>query len=180
MAPPARASRLNPTLFDKLVADSDISGLRGDELESLESSRESMRFYSVPRLERFNESALRATVRRELAWLLNTTNLASVEDLDNYPHVQTSVLNYGVPDLAGKSNTRRVVLQRARDIRNAIKAFEPRLDNAELMVEPVESVEKENSVTFVIHGDVSSAVGAIPVKFWADVEADNAAASVRE
>jgi type VI secretion system protein ImpF len=180
MAKAAAPSRLNPTLFDKLVADSDISGLRGEEIDKIEESRATMRFYSVPRLERFNESALRATVRRELAWLLNTTHLGSVIDLEDYPHVQTSVLNYGIPDMSGKTLERRLVLQRARDIRSAIRAFEPRIDEKSLIVEPVDSTERENSITYIIHGDVSSAVKAVPVKFRTDFEADTAAATVRE
>ncbi|MET0178959.1 MAG: type VI secretion system baseplate subunit TssE, partial [Novosphingobium sp.] len=165
---------------DKLVGGSEMGGLQGDELERLEESRETMRYYSVPRLERFNESALRATVRRELAWLLNTTNLAARIDLAAYPRVATSVLNYGVPDLAGKAIGHRLILQRAREIRAAIRAFEPRIDESTLVVEPAGKVERENSVTFVIHGDVRSAVRALPVKFRTDIEADTAAATVRE
>jgi type VI secretion system protein ImpF len=180
MSKPAGQSRLNPTLFDKLVADSDISGLRGEEVEQIEASRETMRYYSVPRLERFNETALRATVRRELAWLLNTTHLGSVVDLEDYPHVQTSVLNYGIPDMSGKALIRRLILQRARDIRTAIRAFEPRIDEKSLVVEPVDSTERENSITYLIHGDISSAVKALPVKFRTDFEADTSAATVRE
>jgi len=72
-------ARLNPTLFDKLVADLEMEGLRdsGDSQPSVESSRSTMRFYTVPRIERFNETALRATVMRELNWILNTTSLES-------------------------------------------------------------------------------------------------------
>lgn len=180
MAAPATTSRLNPTLFDKLVADSDISGLRGAEVEKIEESRATMRYYSVPRLERFNENALRATVRRELAWLLNTTNFGAVVDLEPYPHVQTSVLNYGVPDMTGQAHTRRLILQRARDIRAAISAFEPRIDEKTLVVEPVETIERENSITFLIHGDVTTAVRALPVKFRTDFEADSADVTVRD
>ena len=134
----------------------------------------------MPQIERFNESALRATVRRELAWLLNTTNLAAAIDLDPYPQVRTSVLNYGVPDLAGKSVSRRLILQRAREIRAAIRAFEPRFDEDSLNVEISDTVERENAVTFVIHGDIRSAVRAIPVKIRTDVESDTAAVTVRE
>ena len=76
------ASRLNPTLFDKLVADLEIDGLREtDDRRMKDIGGSVMRFYSVPRIERFNEAALRTTVRRELGWLLTTTNLGSVEDL---------------------------------------------------------------------------------------------------
>ena len=180
MASAAGPSRLNPTLFDKLVAENDLSGLRGEEIDKIEESRETMRYYSVPRLERFNEAALRATVRREIAWLLNTTHLGAAVDLEPYPHVQTSVLNYGVADLSGKSLNHRLIAQRARDIRNAIRAFEPRIQEKSLAVEPVNSVERENSITYVIHGDVTSAVKALPVKFRTDIEADSASATVRE
>jgi type VI secretion system protein ImpF len=179
-APKPTRSRLNPTLFDKLVADNDLSGMRGEEVDKVEASREAMRYYSIPRLERFNEAALRATVRRELAWLLNTINLGALIDLEPFPEVQTSVLNYGVPDMTGKALNRRLTLQRAREIRTAIKAFEPRIDAQSLVVEPTESVERINSVTYLIHGDVTSAVSAMPIKFRTDVEADTGAAVVRD
>src|SRR5664280_1424091 len=38
---------------------------------------------------------LRESVRRYLSWLLNNTWLQSVEDLDAYPEVAQSTLNYG-------------------------------------------------------------------------------------
>ena len=96
----AVTERLNPTLFDKIVADHDISGLRDDSVAH-EVSKQTMRHYSVPKLERFNEQAMRDTVKRELAWLLNTNNMESSTNLDAYPEVQTSVLNFGVPDFTG-------------------------------------------------------------------------------
>jgi type VI secretion system protein ImpF len=176
------ASRLNPSLFDKLVADLDLDGLRETEepVAGPDAGRSSMRFYTVPRIERFNESALRTTVKRELNWLLNTTNLEAVEDLEPYPHVQTSVLNYGVPDLAGKISHPRAILNRAREIRDAIRAFEPRLDPKRLEVEPVTSVERENAVTFIIRGDITAAVQALPVEYKTDVEIDTAAVILRD
>lgn len=172
--------RLTPSLFDKLVADLDISGLSKVDSDTTEISRENFRHYSVPKLERFNETALRSTVRRELAWLLNTTNLEAIEDLDPYPEVQTSVLNYGVPDLSGKALTRRMILQRAREIRKAIRLFEPRFDRESLTVEPGEDGETPNALVFVIHGDITAAVQALPVKFRTEVEPETAAVDVRE
>src|ERR1700753_661948 len=143
------AGRLNPTLFDKLVADLEIEGLRENDTSPRpqDMAGSLMRFYTVPRIERFNEAALRATVRRELGWILNTTNLGAVEDLAPYPEVRTSVVNYGVPDLAGKTLTKRVVQGRAREIRDAIRAFEPRLDPRRLEVEAMTRVAKEHGVT---------------------------------
>ncbi|RYD61600.1 MAG: type VI secretion system baseplate subunit TssE [Sphingomonadales bacterium] len=176
----AVAPRLNPTLFDKLVADLDLADFRVEDDHGMEVRRETTGNFSIIRLERFNERALRATVRRELAWLLNTTNLASVQDLEPFPHVQTSVLNYGVPDLAGRSWTNRMVLQRARDLRTAIRTFEPRIDAQSLTVEPVPEVERPNAITYIINADVTSAVEAMPVRFRTDIEQQTAAVTVRD
>lgn len=175
-------TRLNPTLFDKLVSDLELEGLRDNDGErpSVESSRSSMRFYTVPRIERFNEAALRATVRRELNWLLNTTCLELVQDLDPYPEVKTSVVNFGVRDLAGKVLTTRAINERARQICDCIRTFEPRMDAHQLEVEPLKTIEREQAVTFIIRGDISSAVQALPVEFKTDVELDTAAVTLRE
>lgn len=180
MAAGNRRGYLDPTLFDKLVADHEIAGFRGSELENIEERRETLRYFSVPQIESFNEAALRSTVRRELAWLLNTTNLESLVDLEPYPHVRTSVLNYGVPDMAGKALNNRLILQRAKDIRAAIQAFEPRIEKASLEVQRSDQIERENAITYLIKADVRSAVRAIPVKFRTDFEIDTAAATVRD
>ncbi len=174
--------RLNPTLFDKLVGGAETDGLKEteDALGVADANRSAMRFYTVPRVERFNEAALRITVRRELSWILNTTNLSSVEDLEPYPHVMSSVLNYGVPDFAGKPLTRRVIQGRAKEIREAIRIFEPRLDPDHIEVEALSTVERENAITYVIRGDITAAVQAMPVEFKTDVEVDTASVIVRE
>lgn len=177
--------RLTPTLFDKLVADTKVSGLRGSDVKSADVekstvSTEAFAHYSVPQLERFNEAALRMTIRREVAWLLNTVSYEAGGSLDAYPQVQTSVLNYGVPDLAGQIHERRAVLQRARDIRNAIRTFEPRIASQSLVVEPAEARDRPNTVTFVIKGDIVAAAQAMPIKFRTDIDADLASVEVRE
>ncbi|MCC7268984.1 MAG: GPW/gp25 family protein, partial [Caulobacteraceae bacterium] len=97
-----------------------------------------------------------------------------------YPQVRTSVVNYGVPDLAGKALTRRVVQSRAREIREAIIAFEPRMSVRDLEVEPLMAAERANAVTYVIRGDITAAVEAMPVEFKTDVELDTASVVVRE
>ena len=180
MAGGERIGRLNPTLFDKLLAGHEIAGLQGAEMDQLEQKRDTLRTFSVTEGQRFTEKALRATVRREIAWLLNTTNFDAVVDLENYPQVRTSVLNYGVPDLAGKSLNERLVRKRAREIRAAIAAFEPRIDESTLDVEVSDQIERDNAITYVISADVTSAVRAIPVKFRTDIEADTSAVTVRE
>ncbi len=172
--------RLTPTLYDKLVADLEISGLRDMSDEAPEVSREKFRYYSVPRLERFNEAALRATIRRDLAWLFNTTNLESLVDLEPYPHVRDSVLNYGLTDLAGHTLNRRAVLARAREIRRAIRLFEPRLAREGLSVDPVDDEDEPHSLAFLIQGDITAAAAILPVKFRTEIEAETLSVNVRE
>jgi type VI secretion system protein ImpF len=48
---------------------------------------------------------LRECVCRDLAWLLNTASLETSEDLQRYPEVQRSVLNFGLPSLTGRAAT---------------------------------------------------------------------------
>ncbi len=176
----AVTQRLTPTLFDKLVADLEISGLRDIAAETPEIAREKFRHYSVPKLERFTEGALRATIRRDLAWLLNTTNLESLIDLEPYPQVGSSVLNYGLTDLAGRTLNRRAVLARAREIRRAIRMFEPRLKHDGCTVAPVENETQPHALTFLIQAEIASAAQLAPVRFRTEVEAETTAVNVRE
>ena len=172
--------RLTPTLFDKLVENLEISGLRDMSGDAVEVSRENFRHYTVPKLDRFNEVALRGTIRRELAWLLNTTNLEALVDLTPYPNVVSSVLNYGLSDLAGKALTHRSILERAREIRKAIRLFEPRLAGQTLTVVPTDDESKEHLITYVIEGDITAAAFAMPVKFRTEIDPNTAAVDVHE
>ncbi|KRE88313.1 type VI secretion system lysozyme [Frateuria sp. Soil773] len=116
MAELTTLERLQPSLLDRLV---------DDEPSRTEESREK-RVISATRL--------RECVTRDMAWLLNCVNLAAVEDLDDYPEVARSVLNFGIPDLTGTvlAGVDASVLQ--RQIREAILAYEPRLTAGTLRV----------------------------------------------
>ena len=177
--------KVNPTLFDKLTTEGRLSELVDEgrsAMTQLDPNTTLLRFGAVAKLERFNESALRATVRRELNWLLNTTRLESNENLEAYPEVKTSVLNYGVPDLTGRVSTMKAVHTRAEEIRQAILTFEPRVDREKLVVEPSGGgkANRDNAVSYMIRGDVTSAVKALPIEFVADVEVETGQAVVRE
>jgi type VI secretion system protein ImpF len=77
--------RLQPSLLDRLT---------DDEPGTRDESR-NKRILSIRQL--------RECVLRDLSWLLNTTQLEANEDLDAYPEVRRSTVNYGVPSLAGKN-----------------------------------------------------------------------------
>jgi len=70
---------------------------------------------------------LREWVQRDLAALLNSLSYEGSADLSRYPHVASSVLNYGMPSLAGVSAAAVDAVKTAAAIEEAIRRFEPRL-----------------------------------------------------
>jgi type VI secretion system protein ImpF len=70
---------------------------------------------------------LRDGVRRDLASLFNATALEVVEDLTDYPNVRRSTLNFGMPDLSGKTASGLDMPDLERALSRAIHEFEPRL-----------------------------------------------------
>jgi type VI secretion system protein ImpF len=58
---------------------------------------------------------------------MNTTCLKAVQDLDDYPFVEASVLNFGLPDLAGRTTSTVDSAMLEQSIRKVILDFEPRL-----------------------------------------------------
>jgi type VI secretion system protein ImpF len=175
-------AKYNASLFDKLTANDRIRNIVDDGRSEVigGSGKTELRLGSASRPDRLNEAAMRAGVRRELNWLLNSVNLAAAVDLTRYPQVQTSVLNYGMADLTGRVSTPGAINARANDIRQAIRTFEPRMDGDKLRVEAQKGVGLDNSVSFIIRGDITSAVKAMPVQFLANVEIETGEAVVRE
>ena len=101
--------RLQPSLLDRLV------------------DREPTRKKDGPDAQSMSASQLRQAVLRDLAALLNTSNLATIQDLDDTPLVAKSTLNYGIPGFAGllENSSRAGSLE--RELADAIRAFEPRI-----------------------------------------------------
>lgn len=78
---------------------------------------------------------LREYVCRDLASLLNCGSLDASIDLTDFPHVQRSVVNYGMPSLAGRM-ARSVEADRiGSTIEAAIAHFEPRLSRVRVTPE---------------------------------------------
>ncbi len=101
-------------------------------------------------------AALRQAVLRDLAWLLNTTNLATTEDLAKTPQVAASTLNYGIPGFAGlfALDGRSQALEAA--IATAIKTFEPRISPDSLRVRARAAGETDGptALVFEIEGEL--------------------------
>ncbi|MCC5863646.1 MAG: type VI secretion system baseplate subunit TssE [Wenzhouxiangella sp.] len=109
MAELTYTERLQPSLLDRLT----------DEAPGEKTESRNRRVISMSRL--------RSLVRRDLAWLLNCGHMESLQDLSDFPEVQRSVLNYGLPDLSGTAVSGMTEDQIERMVKSAILAFEPRI-----------------------------------------------------
>ena len=138
MAELTQKERLQPSLLDRLTDDSP-------------SERNESRDSRVLSLKKLRECVL-----RDLTWLLNTECFESVVKLDSVPAVRSSVLNYGIPTVAGLTASGLELSKLERQVRNAIVAFEPRLLKDKLTVEAILSDEEmsRNTLVFEINGEL--------------------------
>ncbi|MCU7878393.1 MAG: type VI secretion system baseplate subunit TssE [Candidatus Thiodiazotropha sp. (ex Lucinoma borealis)] len=129
---------LQPSLFDRLTDDEP-----GKTRESQDKRAISMR-------------RLRQMVLRDLASLLNTTNLATTEDLAPYPEVERSVLNYGLSELSGHLVSGMDLNRLERMVRQAVQSFEPRILPQTVKVRSIRDTGKEshNRLMFEIEGQL--------------------------
>lgn len=130
--------RLQPSLLDRLT---DLAPGELDE------SRE-QRVITAARL--------RECVTRDIAALLNCTRQWNDDELDGFDHVANSVLNFGIPDLAGAalSGIDAGILQNR--IRGALLDFEPRLiaHTVQVTVSVDDTRMDSRSLSFRIEADM--------------------------
>ncbi|HEX8614140.1 MAG TPA: type VI secretion system baseplate subunit TssE [Telluria sp.] len=146
--------RLRPALLERLT---DHDRLQGIELEPPGTS----------------SAALRSAVMRDLVWLLNCTAMAADVDLEAYPQVHRSVLNYGILPLSGKHLSELDSQELAGSLRRAILKFEPRLLPDTLQVRCVsdpDSLSLHNELAFEIRAQLWSQ--PYPVEFLVRSDVD--------
>lgn len=97
---------------------------------------------------------LREYVCRDLASLLNCGSLDASVDLTAYPHVQRSVLNFGMPSLAGRTARTVDPLDIAARIESAISQFEPRLSRLRVVPEMSEDGVETHVLAFRIEAEL--------------------------
>ena len=97
---------------------------------------------------------LREYVHRDLAALLNSLSLDVSVDLTRYPHVQRSVLNYGMRSMAGVAAASVDPAKTAADIETAIKRFEPRLKSVRVALETERAAADGHHLSFRVEADL--------------------------
>jgi type VI secretion system protein ImpF len=100
--------RINPSLLDRLT----------DEAPGNAAQRGGMSL---------SLTELRRSVLRDLNWLFNTSQIMRSEELEAWPQVRNSVVNYGLPPLSGVVASSLDIQKLERALRQAIVDFEPRI-----------------------------------------------------
>jgi type VI secretion system protein ImpF len=129
--------RINPSLLDRLT----------DEAPGSAGSARAGQSVTL--------SELRQSVLRDLNWLFNATQSLRPAELEPYPHVRNSVLNYGLPPLSGLTASCLDVAQLERALKQAIKDFEPRMLPDSVSVKAhlaQDSLDHHNLVSLHIEG----------------------------
>lgn len=132
------SERLQPCLLDRLTDDKPHQQKEGRDHRVV-----SMREY-------------RSAVLRDLEWLLNTSNLANVTDLSGYEEVESSVVNFGMPDHCGKTVSGLDPVDVEERLVQAIKDFEPRILPHTLSMKSVTNPDASGgaAVSFEVEGEL--------------------------
>lgn len=146
--------RLQPSLLDRLTDDAP---------ESKEESRDKRML---------NLAQLRASVLRDLSWLLNTVHLQATQDLSAWPEVANSTVNYGIPDLAGSNPRSKNTILLERAVRQAVLNFEPRIlaDSLRVSVRMEPEQIDRNAMLFIIEGKLWAQ--PLPLSLYLETELD--------
>ena len=115
---------------------------------------------------------LKAALLRDLGNLLNTPAPTVAEGIAEFPNVAASVLNYGVPDMTGKTASGVASSALERDILRAIQAFEPRLEKKSVSVRlrDAEVGPNPNALVLEIKGQVMA--NSLPESLYIKTELD--------
>jgi type VI secretion system protein ImpF len=164
--------RLQPSLLDRLTDHHPLD--RNEAVEERVLSR----------------LQLRAAVLRDLSWLFNATRLQPepaskrFEELElwgRHPDACRSVLNFGMPAFAGstKSSLNKMAMEAA--VKQAITAFEPRIDAKTLVVTiQIEQRNHHNCLQLKISGQLWAQPVPLELLLAADVDLETGSTRMRD
>lgn len=156
--------RLQPALLDRLT-DDQPQNRRPEPLEKRVMTK----------------SKLRQAVLRDLESLLNATAPNSTASQVAYPHAARSVINFGLPPLAGATISTLDVVDLERMVKEAIKNFESRIDSETLEVEAIVAenfLDRHNIVTMQIRGNLWAQPVPMEILLRTDVDLESGEVTV--
>ncbi|MBX2881138.1 MAG: type VI secretion system baseplate subunit TssE [Granulosicoccus sp.] len=136
MAELTAKERLLPSLIDRLT--DNAPGQIAESRDSRTGTTES----------------LRASVLRDLEWLMNTVNLVSAGGLEDFSELESTVINYGMPALSGAGSNDATLALIEKQIKKSVLAFEPRILKSSLRVKLLKDIDLQNrhAIAFQIEG----------------------------
>ncbi len=101
-------------------------------------------------------SDYRSAVLRDLSFLLNCSNHVKSEGLSDFPHVESSVFNFGKPTLSGLGIAGMNLQDLEAEIARAVRYFEPRIVGDTLIVRAVQesAINSPSTLVFEIRADL--------------------------
>jgi type VI secretion system protein ImpF len=155
----AARSRANPAQLRAFVIHppGEPDGVMLQSFATLECSSIPNKQLEPPERRTLSRAKLRECVLRDLTWLFNSLSLEASQDLDPFPCVSDSVLNYGLPSFAGCMISSIDPLQAAEQLRRAVERFEPRLRSVRVRpTPPVHEAQRDTGAVleFMIEADL--------------------------
>lgn len=156
--------RLQPALLDRLFDDAPEVRVESAEARVIHRNR------------------LRELVLRDLAWLLNTCAPSDL-DFSRAEHARHSVLNFGVPSLAGQTLSTVNPQQVEALVRQALLDHEPRILADTLVVQaeiPEDMVGHHNEMGLRISGQLWAQPVPLDLLLHTDIDLETGRVAVRE
>lgn len=108
---------------------------------------------------------VRESVKRDLSWLMNCRNFYSQQDTgldsrietldeERYPYIASSVLNYGLPDLTGRTVSSLQGSRLEKMLKKVLLTYEPRIipETLECTLLPEDLTRGDSALVFEING----------------------------
>ncbi|MCH4561112.1 MULTISPECIES: type VI secretion system baseplate subunit TssE [Mesorhizobium] len=143
---------VQPSLLDQLTDDEPRSASESSKLSSL-SLRQ-----------------VQAMILRDVSWLFNANQLAATVDLQSYPHVAASTLNFGIRPFAGHIVDGLDAASLGQEIADSLQRFEPRLLANSVKVTPLTEADRNGSLGFRIEADLPAQ--SVPLRIVICTELD--------
>ena len=153
MAELSLQERLQPSLLDRL---------RDDHPEERRVDKVGNRVLTL--------SQLRRSVQRDIAWLLNACNLE--REVKGFAEVERSVINFGIPDLAGFTVSSLDVDELEKTIQRALEDFEPRLIKNSIRLRAQLDQDKMSHNTLILNIECDLWAYPAPVELLLRTELD--------
>lgn len=118
---------------------------------------------------------IQSCVKRDLEWLFNTNQYFPPEELNELPESTCSVLNFGIPDLTGKTVSGMDMVKLERALMQAIVDFEPRIIQKTLTVKVLANQDnrEHNIFVFEIEGEVWAKPLPLHLRLRTEFELEN-------